>query len=200
MSNFGMSNFGMSNIRIIQSQTFNLPVENVDTDQIYPGRFLTTTQRQGLGRYCFHDWRNKPESGFYEKFQDYDPEQQHILVSGINFGCGSSREHAAWSLLDMGFRAIISTRFGDIFHSNALKNGLVLVQVDETSLEFLMQHNRHPVSIDISKASIDIPELGSMNFPLDEFSAYCMLNGIDSLDYLLAKMDQINIFEKSLTT
>ncbi len=195
-----MSNISMNNIGLIKSRTFNLPVENVDTDQIYPARFLTTTDRKGLGRYCFHDWRNEQESGFYEYFQDYDAEQQQVLVSGINFGCGSSREHAAWSLLDMGFRAIISTRFGDIFHSNALKNGLVLVQVDEPVLRFLMEHNQYPVSIDISTASIEIPELGSIGFPLDKFSAHCLLNGIDSLDYLLTKMDEIKKFEACKTT
>ncbi len=189
----------MDNIRLIRSKTFNLPVENVDTDQIFPGRFLTTSQRQGLGKYCFYDWRNDPQNSFYQSFQEHDPEAQAVLVSGLNFGCGSSREHAAWSLLGAGFRAVISTRFGDIFHSNALKNGLVLVQVSEPTLEFLMQNHRHQVNIDISTAQIEISGLGSYEFPLDEFSQYCLLNGIDSMDYLLGKADQVRDFEQNMS-
>jgi 3-isopropylmalate/(R)-2-methylmalate dehydratase small subunit len=186
----------MANTHLIESRTFNLPAENVDTDQIYPARFLTTTERTGLGQYCFHDWRNNQESSFYHLFQNHDPAQQRVLVSGVNFGCGSSREHAAWSLLDAGFQVVISSRFGDIFHSNALKNGLVLVEVDDSTLEFLMKHGGHSLSIDISTATAEIEGLGSISFPMDEFAAYCLLNGIDSLDYLLGKLEEITEFEQ----
>ena len=191
-----MGNEDRIGISVIRSHTLNLPAENVDTDQIYPSRFLTTTQREDLGHYCFLDWRTSPDSQFYEYFQNYCPEQQQILVSGINFGCGSSREHAVWSLLGMGIRAVISSRFGDIFESNAIKNGLVLVQVKPEALAFLLQRNNHPVSIDIKTATVQIKDYGTVKFELDAFSAYCLLNGIDSLDYLLAQMAAITGFEQ----
>jgi 3-isopropylmalate/(R)-2-methylmalate dehydratase small subunit len=186
----------MANTLLIQSQTFNLPVENVDTDQIYPARYLTTTTQTGLGQYCFRDWRTNKESSFYHLFQNHDSGRQRVLVSGANFGCGSSREHAAWSLLDAGFQAVISSSFGDIFHSNAQKNGLVLVEVNDSTLEFLMEHDGVSLSIDISTATAEIEGLGSISFPMDEFAAYCLLNGIDSLDYLLGKLEEITGFEQ----
>ena len=185
----------MDDKRIIQSLTFVLPAENVDTDQIYPARFLTTTDREGLGEHCFRDWRKNPESRYFEYFQEFDPNQQQVLVSGRNFGCGSSREHAAWALLDAGFRAVISTSFGDIFHNNALNNGLLLVQVDQATLDFLMQHDRHAIQINIASAALEIDGRETVSFPLDEFAAYCLLHGIDGLDFLLGLTDQITQFE-----
>lgn len=191
-----MDNKGRNGISIIRSHSLNLPAENVDTDQIYPARFLTTTQSKDLGQYCFLDWRTSPDSQFYEYFRNYSPDEQQILVSGINFGCGSSREHAVWSLLDMGIRAVISSRFGDIFQSNALKNGLVLIQVKPSVLAFLLQNDKHQVSIDIKAATLEITEYGIVKFELEPFSAYCLLNGIDSLDHLLAQMGAITGFEQ----
>ena len=178
-----------------QSQTFNLPLDNIDTDQIYPARFLTTTAPEGLGRFCFQDWRENPQSQQYQYFKDLDTERQQILVAGDNFGCGSSREHAAWSLLDAGFRAVVSTRFGDIFRSNALNNGLLLITVEPETLDFLLQHAQHPLKIDIQARQIDSPGWGRKEFPLDSFSWYCLVHGINALDYLLEHRDEIARFE-----
>lgn len=179
----------------IKSLTFNLPLNNIDTDQIYPARYLTTTTREGLGRYCFRDWRENPASEQFRLFEKLDCQRQKILVAGDNFGCGSSREHAAWSLLDYGFRAVISTRFGDIFYTNALNNGLLLVTVDKETLAFLLQHDQQALQIDIKARQIDIPGLGCRKFPLDQFTLFCLLNGMSSLDYLLKHRDAIDAFE-----
>ena len=188
----------MSGTGSFASKTFNLPVDNIDTDQIIPGQFLTTTEREGLGRFCFHGWRydeegterpDNPLSGF-------DPEHQQVLVAGSNFGCGSSREHAPWALLDFGFKAVISSKFADIFRSNSLKNGLLPVQVDESVSEFLLARPGHPVHIDIGSATLSVEGLGDFTFPLDPFSAYCLLRGIDQLDFILEHESDIARYEQ----
>jgi 3-isopropylmalate/(R)-2-methylmalate dehydratase small subunit len=140
----------------INSHTFNLPFDNIDTDQIYPGRYLTTTQRDGLGKLCFYDWRHDPAAGKRSFFNNFEPGSQSVLVSGDNFGCGSSREHAAWALLGMGIRVVISTRFADIFKSNAEKNGLLLITVDKAVLDYLYTRDHHPVIIDVVNKSLII--------------------------------------------
>jgi 3-isopropylmalate/(R)-2-methylmalate dehydratase small subunit len=180
---------------IIRGYTFNLPADNIDTDQIYPARFLTTTVSEGLGEKCFHDWRHDPGSRYHEAFLRFQPGVQKVLVAGSNFGCGSSREHAAWSLLDMGFEAVISTRFGDIFYNNALKNGLVPVQIGPDAVQHLMQHDRSAVEIDLASRTVSIPGLGIREFPLDPFASHCLTRGIDSLDYLLSKTPDIDVYE-----
>ena len=182
---------------VIESRTFNLPVDNIDTDQIIPAQFLTTTEREGLGRYCFHAWRFNEDgspkaSGPFRKF---DPEAQRVLVAGSNFGCGSSREHAPWVLLDFGFRAIVSTRFADIFRSNALKNGLLPVTVDEAVAGYLLDHPDHKVRIDIPNHRLHVEGYGDFDFPLDAFSAYCLTRGIDQLDFILQNVDAIEAYE-----
>lgn len=177
------------------SLTFNLPLENVDTDQIYPARYLTTTDRHGLGQYCFRDWRDNPASEQFRLFENLDTASQQILVAGDNFGCGSSREQAAWSLLDAGFKAVISTRFGDIFHTNAMNNGLLIIVVQPETLDFLHQRDRHNLHVDIRSQFIEIPGLGRIEFPLDQFMAYCLINGLTSLEYLLKHGDEIAAFE-----
>lgn len=182
---------------IIESRTFNLPVDNIDTDQIIPAQFLTTTEREGLGQYCFYAWRfdedgSPKASGPLRK---YDPETQQVLVAGSNFGCGSSREHAPWALLDYGFRAIVSTRFADIFHSNALKNGLLPVTVDEAVVGYLLDHPDHAVRIDIPNRRLQIQGYGEFDFPLGAFSAYCLTRGIDQLDFILQNADAIEAYE-----
>ncbi len=179
----------------IDSLSFNLPIDNVDTDQIIPAQFLTTTERRGLGQYCFYHWRQEPAANDERLFSGFDPARHRILVAGANFGCGSSREHAPWALLDMGFRAVISTRIADIFRSNALKNGLLPVVLDAEAVDFLLQHGQTALSIDIAARTVDIPGYRTVSFPLDAFSAYCLIEGIDTLDFLLSKQDLITRFE-----
>jgi 3-isopropylmalate/(R)-2-methylmalate dehydratase small subunit len=172
---------------IIESRTFNLAADNIDTDQIIPAQFLTTTERDGLGQFCFYQWRfdadGKPRKD--NPLAAHDATRQQVLVTGTNFGCGSSREHAPWALLDLGFRAVISTRFADIFRNNSLKNGLLLVTVGQDVIDFLLTHPDHPVRIDIPAARLEISGLGNFGFPLDPFSAYCLAQGIDQLDFIL---------------
>ena len=184
---------------IIESRTFNLPADNIDTDQIIPAQFLTTTEREGLGQYCFHAWRFDEDGSAKagSPLRKYDPETQQVLVAGNNFGCGSSREHAPWALLDFGFRAIISDRFADIFRNNALKNGLLPVTVDEAVAGYLLDHPDHAVRIDIANRTLDIEGYGQFEFPLDPFSAYCLTRGIDQLDFILQHEADIAEFEQT---
>jgi len=126
----------------------------------------------------------------------YDPGRQQVLVAGSNFGCGSSREHAPWALLDFGFRAVVSSRFADIFRSNALKNGLLPVTADEVVVEYLMDHPDHAVHIDIPNHCLAIEGYGQFDFQLDRFSAYCLTRGIDQLDFILQHAAAIEAFEQ----
>jgi 3-isopropylmalate/(R)-2-methylmalate dehydratase small subunit len=182
---------------VIESRTFNLPVDNIDTDQIIPGQFLTTTEREGLGRYCFYGWRfnddGSPKAS--SPLSQHDAATQKILVAGNNFGCGSSREHAPWALLDFGFRAVISSRFADIFRSNSLKNGLLPVQVDDAVAEYLLDHPDRVVRIDIGEHRLTVADYGEFDFPLDPFSAYCLTRGIDQLDFILENEEAIAAYE-----
>lgn len=182
---------------IIESRTFNLPVENIDTDQIIPAHFLTTTEREGLGRACFYAWRfNEDGSERADNpLRDHDTADQRVLVTGENFGCGSSREHAPWALLDYGFQAVISNRFADIFRNNAMKNGLLPVIVEEKVATYLLQNPGSTVRIDIGKRTLDIQGYGIHEFPLDPFSAYCLTRGIDQLDFILQGADEISQYE-----
>ena len=182
----------------IESRTFNLPVANIDTDQIIPAHFLTTTEREGLGKACFYAWRFNDDGS--EKadnpLREHDTQAQQVLVAGENFGCGSSREHAPWALLDYGFRAVISSRFADIFRNNAVKNGLLPVIVDEAVSQHLMTNPGTFVKIDIAENSLEIEGYGTVGFPLDPFSAYCLLRGIDQLDFILQGSDEIDRYEQ----
>jgi 3-isopropylmalate/(R)-2-methylmalate dehydratase small subunit len=187
-----------ANSSVFESRTFNLPVDNIDTDQIIPAQFLTTTTREGLGQYCFFGWRfnedGSPKAS--NPLRRHDAATQQVLVAGSNFGCGSSREHAPWALLDFGFRAVISSRFADIFRSNALKNGLLPITVDDTVVQFLFGHPDHAVRIDIAKRSLTVEGYGEFEFPLDPFSAYCLTRGIDPLDFILQNEDAIAAYER----
>ena len=180
-----------------ESRTFNLPVDNIDTDQIIPAQFLTTTTREGLGQYCFYGWRfdddGSPKAS--SPLRKHDAASQQVLVAGSNFGCGSSREHAPWALLDFGFRAVISSRFADIFRSNALKNGLLPITVDDTVVQFLFDHPDHAVRIDIANHTLSVEGYGEFEFPLDPFSPYCLTRGIDPLDFVLENEEAIEAFE-----
>jgi 3-isopropylmalate/(R)-2-methylmalate dehydratase small subunit len=188
----------MSHSGVVESTTFNLPVDNIDTDQIIPAQFLTTTEREGMGRFCFFGWRfddNGAERTGHP-FLNFDASSQQVLVAGSNFGCGSSREHAPWALLDFGFRAVISSRFADIFRSNALKNGLLPVTVEDPVAAFLLEHPGHPVRIDIRNSTLSVKDYGEFSFPIDPFSAYCLTRGINQLEFLLENEPEISAYEQ----
>jgi 3-isopropylmalate/(R)-2-methylmalate dehydratase small subunit len=183
---------------VFETHTFNLPVDNIDTDQIIPAQFLTTTTREGLGQYCFYGWRfdedGSPKAS--SPLRKHDASSQRVLVAGSNFGCGSSREHAPWALLDFGFRAVISSRFADIFRSNALKNGLLPIMVDDVVVQYLLDHPGHAVRIDIANHLLSIEGYGDFEFPLEPFSAYCLTRGIDTLDFILENEAAIAAYEE----
>jgi 3-isopropylmalate/(R)-2-methylmalate dehydratase small subunit len=188
----------MQPIRTFSSRTVVLPAANIDTDQIIPARFLTTTTRDGLGQHLFADWRydsqGAPQSDFV--LNSAAAQDCAILVAGRNFGCGSSREHAPWALLDYGFRAVISTQIADIFRSNALKNGLVPVVVDAATSGWLIDHPGAEVSIDLPSTTLTLPKHAPIGFPLETFARYCLLNGIDELGFLIEREAQIAAFER----
>jgi 3-isopropylmalate/(R)-2-methylmalate dehydratase small subunit len=188
----------MEPIRTLRSRTVVLPAANIDTDQIIPARFLTTTTRDGLGKHLFADWRydanGAPQSDFV--LNGAAARDCRILVTGRNFGCGSSREHAPWALLDYGFRAVISTQIADIFRSNALKNGLLPVVVDAATSGWLLEHPGAEVSIDLANATLTLPGAAPVVFPLETFARYCLVNGIDELGFLLERDAHITAFER----
>jgi 3-isopropylmalate/(R)-2-methylmalate dehydratase small subunit len=188
----------MSHSGVVESGTFNLPVDHIDTDQIIPAQFLTTTEREGLGQFCFYSWRfdeNGVERADHPLL-NFNANRHQVLVAGSNFGCGSSREHAPWALLDFGFRAVISSQFADIFRSNSLKNGLLPVMVEEHVIEFLHANPDHPVRIDISTGTLCVHGYGEFKFPIDPFSAYCLTRGIDQLEFLLENEPEIIAYEQ----
>ncbi|MFU8821549.1 MAG: 3-isopropylmalate dehydratase small subunit [Gammaproteobacteria bacterium] len=189
----------MEPFSVLVSRTAVLPVDNVDTDQIIPARFLTTTQQSGLGRHLFADWRRDARNEPREDFVLNKPKTAgaRILVAGRNFGCGSSREHAPWALLDYGFRAVISTEIADIFRSNALRNGLLAVVLDEASHAWLMAHPDVEISIDLRSCELGLPDGRSIAFDVEPFARHCMLHGIDPLGWLLSQEDDIRRFEEN---
>ena len=188
----------MEPINHIRSRTVVLPSDNIDTDQIIPARFLTTTTREGLGAALFADWRYGPDGAPRSDFVLNRPEAQAcaILVAGRNIGCGSSREHAPWALLDYGFRAVISTEIADIFRSNSLKNGLLPVVVDETTHRWLTAHPGAEVEVDLPSATIRLPDGRVVPYPIEAFARYCLMNGVDELGYLLSQADAIDAYER----
>jgi 3-isopropylmalate/(R)-2-methylmalate dehydratase small subunit len=188
----------MQPIRQIHSRTAVLPYTNVDTDQIIPARFLRTTTREGLGRQLFADWRLNADGTLNSEFPLNRPEAAGctVLVADRNFGCGSSREHAPWALLDYGFRAVISTEIADIFRSNSLKNGLLPIVVDQASGQWLLEHPGAEVTIDLPSATLQLPTGVTIEFPVEAFARYCLINGVDELGFLLAKEPQISAFEQ----
>lgn len=188
----------MSNASTFTTRTFNLPIENIDTDQIIPAQFLTTTEREGLGQYCFYNWRFQPDGtpASEHPLQDFDRQQHAVIVAGSNFGCGSSREHAPWALLDMGVKAVISSRFADIFRNNSLKNGLLPITVSDEVADWLLQHPGVEITVDIPATKFSVAGLGEISFPLDPFPAYCLSQGIDQLDFLLRHEKDISAHEQ----
>ena len=183
----------------LRSKTAIIPYTDIDTDQIIPARFLTTTTREGLGEHVFADWRydaeGEPRSDFV--LNEADADECRVLVTGRNFGCGSSREHAPWALLDYGIRAVVSTQIADIFRNNALKNGLLPVIVDERTHAWLLSHPGAEVVIDLEHTRLTLPDGASVRFPIDAFARYCLLHGIDQLGYLQSQRDAISAYEKA---
>jgi len=191
----------MEKLTHIRSKTLVLAQPDIDTDQIMPARFLTTTTREGLGDALFADWRFDDSGNPLADFPLNDPDAAdcRILVAGNNFGCGSSREHAPWGLVDFGFSAVISTQFADIFKNNALKNGLVPVVVDTGLHEWLLDNPGTLVSIDVATATLTLADGRSSEFPLDGFAQHCLLEGIDQLGFLRSKETEIAAFEQART-
>jgi 3-isopropylmalate/(R)-2-methylmalate dehydratase small subunit len=186
-------------IRRIRARTTVLPTRDIDTDQIIPARFLTTTSRDGLGNYLFHDLRFDSDGREIPDFVLNLPESEgcEILVAGQNLGCGSSREHAPWALLDYGFRAVVSTEIADIFRNNALKNGLVPIVVDAGTHRFLLDNPGIELDVDVERSTVTLPDGSSASFPLDGFARYCLLEGIDQLGYLRQQLERILAFEET---
>jgi 3-isopropylmalate/(R)-2-methylmalate dehydratase small subunit len=188
----------MKAITRIRSRTMVLPAPDIDTDQIIPARFLTTTVREGLGRHAFEDWRydadGKPTG---HVLNQCDPAEYRILVAGRNFGCGSSREHAPWALLDFGFRAVISTEIADIFTGNSLKNGLLPVVVDETTHRWLLEHPGAELDIDLEQSVVSLPDGRRTGFDIEPFARYCLMRGVDQLGYLLERDAEIAAYERA---
>lgn len=187
----------MDKITTIRSRTAVLPASNIDTDQIIPARFLTTTTRLGLGKQLFSDWRYAPDGSPKPEFLLNRPEAAgcQVLVAGRNFGCGSSREHAPWALLDYGFRAVISTEIADIFRNNSLMNGLLPIVVDESTSRWLIANPGSEVSIDLGTSTLQLANGTSVNFPIDPFARFCLLNGVDELGFLLQQQERISAYE-----
>jgi len=188
----------MQPISVLRSRTVVLPASNIDTDQIIPARFLTTTTREGLGRNLFSEWRYDVQGAPRPEFALNRPEAQGcgILVAGHNFGCGSSREHAPWALLDYGIRAVISTEIADIFRSNSLKNGLVPVVVDAATSRWLLANPGAELTIDLASCTLTLPTGEAVKFPLESFARYCLMNGVDELGFLLERRAAIEAFER----
>ncbi len=189
----------MEPIRQLRSRTLVMPSTNIDTDQIIPARFLTTTTREGLGKALFADWRYDAAGNPRPDFILNRPEAVgcQVLVAGRNVGCGSSREHAPWALTDYGFRAVISTEIADIFRNNSLKNGLLPVVVDEETHAWLLSHPGAEVAIDLESCTLTLPNDREVRFPLEPFARHCLMQGVDELGFLLSRMDDIERYERS---
>ena len=194
----------MEKFRQVTSTAVPLPIEDVDTDQIIPARFLKATSRDGFGDNLFRDWRYKPDNTPKPDFVLNDPTYSgQVLVAGRNFGCGSSREHAAWAIFDYGFRVVISSFFADIFKGNALNNGLLPVQVSDDFLQGLLAAIKADPSV---KISVNLPAqtIGYANkqasFEVNAYKKECLLNGYDDIDFLVNIKDEIEAYEASATT
>jgi 3-isopropylmalate/(R)-2-methylmalate dehydratase small subunit len=183
----------------LTSGTIVLAQDSIDTDQIIPARFLTTTSRKGLGAHAFHDWRyditGAPNPDF--ALNKAEPSAHRILIAGDNFACGSSREHAPWALLDYGFRAVISTKVADIFTSNALKNGLLPIELNEASVRELMERPGAEVTIDLEAQEVRWGNHGAATFKTEPFARRCLLEGVDPMGWLLDRRGLIEAHERA---
>jgi len=193
----------MNKFTPFKSRLAPLRIDNIDTDQIIPARFLKTVSKEGLGEQLFYDWRYDAEGKPRPDFILNTPRgrQAKILLVGDNFGCGSSREHAPWALTQYGFRAIISTSFADIFRQNALKNSLLPIIVPpEAHAELFSLVEKDPdmeVAVDLAAQTLTLPDGRTIEFPVDSFAKQCMLEGVDELGYILLQEAAIKAFEKS---
>jgi len=194
----------MAQFTTLTSRMIPLPVNDIDTDQIIPARFLKATDKNGMGDNLFADWRynadGSPKTDFV--LNKSEAKGAQILLAGDNFGCGSSREHAPWALTGFGFRAVISTSFADIFRNNALKNGLIPIVVDEETHKMLFdlaeEAPRAELTVDLATQTVSFPG-GFFTFPIDPFNKTCLLNGVDELGYILGFENDIDAFEAQLT-
>ncbi|WP_313672729.1 3-isopropylmalate dehydratase small subunit [Sphingobacterium multivorum] len=191
----------MKKFETLTSQVVPLPIENIDTDQIIPARFLKATTREGFGDNLFRDWRfdtdNQPKTDFVLNNPTYTGK---ILVAGKNFGCGSSREHAAWAIQDYGFDVVISSFFADIFKGNALNNGVLPIQVPEEFLakifELVHQNPATAIIVDLEKQTVMLTETGDQfEFEINPYKKSCLINGYDDIDFILTQKDSIEAFE-----
>lgn len=193
----------MEPIKAFESRIVVLPIENIDTDQIIPARYLKTTNKSGLGDALFSDWRYNADGSPKNDFVLNQPVAAgaEVLVAGNNFGCGSSREHAPWALQGYGFKAVISTYFADIFRNNALKNGLLPIQVDqETYYQLASLFEEDPsatVTVDLASQQVTLPGGQKIGFPVEPFAKHCLLNGVDQLGFLMTEDPKIAAYEQS---
>ena len=190
----------MAALTRIVSRAVVLRQTNIDTDQIIPARFLSTTERAGLGKNAFNDWRWQADGSPNAEFAFNQPHNQGraILLAGRNFGCGSSREHAPWALTDLGLQAIVSSEIADIFRGNSLKNGLLPIVLDEADVQELMQNPDDELTVDVAARELRTSSGKTYSFPLDGFSQTCLLEGVDQLGWLLGRADEIGRFEAAL--
>jgi 3-isopropylmalate/(R)-2-methylmalate dehydratase small subunit len=187
----------MEKFTAFESKMVLLPVDNIDTDQIIPARFLKTISKVGLGDQLFYDWRYQEDGSPKPDFVLNQPEakQRQILLAGDNFGCGSSREHAPWALTQYGFRAVISTSFADIFKQNSLKNGLLPVVVPRDVHARLFANPEATLKVDLAAQTLTLPDGNTVEFPVDAFSRHCLLEGVDELGYILHQNEAISAYE-----
>lgn len=193
----------MEPVTAFRGKVAALPIDDIDTDQIIPARFLKTIEKLGLGANLFNDWRYLPDGGPNPDFALNQPGAAgaSVLLAGNNFGCGSSREHAPWALLGFGFRAVVSTSFADIFRNNCLKNGLLPIVVDpETHAELMARAKTDAdleVAVDLARQTLSLPGGRSVDFPVDDFSKQCLLAGGDQLSYIQQRLNAIEAYERS---
>lgn len=193
----------MEPIKTFTASVVPLPINDIDTDQIIPARYLKVTDKNGLGEACFSDWRYEADGTPKPDFPLNKAEYQGagVLIGGHNFGCGSSREHAPWALMGAGFKAVISTYFADIFQNNALKNGLLPIVVDEEThhqlISLAQEDPTTQVTVDLQSQSITLPDGRNVRFPIDGFSKYCLLNGVDQLGFLMSLEADISQYEQT---
>jgi 3-isopropylmalate/(R)-2-methylmalate dehydratase small subunit len=180
-----------------ESRMVAFPINNIDTDQIIPARFLKTTSKLGLDKNLFYDWRYDAQGNPKPDFILNQPGVQgaQVLLAGDNFGCGSSREHAPWALLQFGFRAVISTSFADIFKQNSLKNGLLPIVVPRDIHSKLLAAPNAVVTVDLEKQTLTLTDGTAVEFPIDAFSRHCLLEGVDELGYILQQTPAIDAYE-----